>query len=62
MQKLNGQPIGLRKHLACWALVLTARADEQFLGFTRGAETLPQGRNELWDSHVVAAVLAYLVG
>src|SRR5262245_5324589 len=26
-----------------------ARADEQFFGFTRGAETLPQGRSEIYQ-------------
>jgi Family of unknown function (DUF6662) len=51
-------PIKLRRNLARWTLAstaiisvtaFTARADEQLFGFTRGAETLPQGRSELYQ-------------
>lgn len=31
------------------AVPLVARADEQLFGFTRGAETLPQGRSEVYQ-------------
>lgn len=34
---------------AAFAIPLGARADEQLFGFTRGAETLPQGRSEVYQ-------------
>lgn len=58
MQKLNSQLINSRRNFSLSSIVFTAavcliaftgRADEQFFGFTRGAETLPQGRSELYQ-------------
>ena len=58
MQNVDCESYKLNRKLFRWALIsgvavtcaaTTVRADEQLFGFVRGAETLPQGRSELYQ-------------
>lgn len=49
MKKLNQKVAGVSTALALCFSAINSRADEQLFGFVRGAETLPQGRSELYQ-------------